>query len=48
VASGFLVSAPAPRACERCDYRLVCGPYEEQRASRKSKLMPLLQIREMP
>jgi ATP-dependent helicase/nuclease subunit B len=48
VASGFLVSAPTPGACERCDYRLVCGPYEEQRASRKSKLMPLLQIREMP
>jgi CRISPR/Cas system-associated exonuclease Cas4 (RecB family) len=50
IASGFLVAAPATGACEWCDYRLVCGPYEEQRTLRKSKtqLLELLQIREMP
>jgi CRISPR/Cas system-associated exonuclease Cas4 (RecB family) len=31
----FLPALPAPGECERCDYRKVCGPYEEQRAGRK-------------
>ncbi|MGH7780757.1 MAG: PD-(D/E)XK nuclease family protein [Candidatus Binataceae bacterium] len=28
---GFLPAAPAERECEWCDYRRVCGPYEERR-----------------
>jgi len=32
--NGFLPAAPAPRGCEWCDYRPVCGPYEELRTSR--------------
>jgi CRISPR/Cas system-associated exonuclease Cas4 (RecB family) len=32
---GFLPAAPAARACAWCDYRPVCGPYEEVRVERK-------------
>jgi len=44
---GFLPAAPAPRGCEWCDYRPVCGPYEEQRAAKKrqDKLAPLHALR---
>jgi CRISPR/Cas system-associated exonuclease Cas4 (RecB family) len=44
---GFLPAAPVARGCEWCDYRPVCGPYEELRTSRKrqDKLAPLLQLR---
>jgi CRISPR/Cas system-associated exonuclease Cas4 (RecB family) len=44
---GFLPAAPAPRGCEWCDYRPVCGPYEEQRTKKKrqDKLAPLLELR---
>ncbi len=31
----FLPAAPARGACTFCDYRVVCGPYEEQRTARK-------------
>ena len=31
----FLPAAPAEGQCERCDYRVVCGPYEEHRSARK-------------
>src|SRR5439155_23133783 len=31
----FLPAAPAEGQCERCDYRAVCGPYEEYRSARK-------------
>ena len=31
----FFPAAPGPRQCERCDYRVVCGPYEEYRSLRK-------------
>jgi len=31
----FLVPAPKPGACNRCDFRDVCGPYEELRIARK-------------
>jgi CRISPR/Cas system-associated exonuclease Cas4 (RecB family) len=31
----FLPAAPADRECARCDYRVVCGPYEEYRSGRK-------------
>jgi RecB family exonuclease len=34
---GFLPAAPRADACKNCDYRVVCGPYEEERAGRKSK-----------
>jgi CRISPR/Cas system-associated exonuclease Cas4 (RecB family) len=37
VADGFIVAAPAPRACTWCDFRSVCGPREEARVSRKAK-----------
>jgi ATP-dependent helicase/nuclease subunit B len=31
----FLPAAPDERECEFCDYRIVCGPYEEMRYARK-------------
>lgn len=31
----FLPAAPEPGGCEYCDYRIVCGPYEELRAAGK-------------
>jgi RecB family exonuclease len=34
---GFLAAAPAPNACAWCDFRSVCGPYEEQRIKHKSQ-----------
>ena len=34
---GFLPAAPRAKACEHCDYTVVCGPYEEERSARKSK-----------
>jgi ATP-dependent helicase/nuclease subunit B len=40
--------APSKGACDYCDYRPVCGPYEELRARRKDrdKLVPLARLRE--
>ena len=35
LSSGFLPAAPAKDACVWCDYRRVCGPYEEIRTARK-------------
>jgi ATP-dependent helicase/nuclease subunit B len=37
VGQGFLVAAPAERACTWCDFRPVCGPREEERIKRKAK-----------
>ncbi|HEX4355069.1 MAG TPA: PD-(D/E)XK nuclease family protein, partial [Polyangiales bacterium] len=34
LAEGFLPAAPSVGACERCSYRVVCGPYEEERVER--------------
>ncbi len=34
IASGFLPPVPEKDACGFCDYRIVCGPYEELRAGR--------------
>jgi ATP-dependent helicase/DNAse subunit B len=31
----FLPAAPEPRGCDYCDYRVICGPYEELRAAGK-------------
>ncbi len=37
IATGFLPTAPIAGACNLCDYRPICGPYEEQRTRRKPK-----------
>jgi RecB family exonuclease len=44
---GFLPAAPRKDACKKCEYRVVCGPYEEERSARKSKpeLKPLRDLR---
>lgn len=46
----FLPAAPAEKQCERCDYRVVCGPYEEERSARKpqDRLDPLNTLRGLP
>ncbi len=50
LAEGFLPAAPAPGACAYCEYRPVCGPYEETRAGKKSpeRLLKLRALRELP
>ena len=37
LAAGFLPAAPRDGACRYCDYRIVCGPYEEIRLRRKDQ-----------
>jgi CRISPR/Cas system-associated exonuclease Cas4 (RecB family) len=46
----FLPAAPDEGACRWCDYRPVCGPYEELRVSRKHQpgLAALKKLRELP
>jgi len=34
---GFFPPAPREGACDACGYRLVCGPHEERRATRKDE-----------
>ena len=50
IRTGFLPAAPARDACKFCDYRSVCGPYEEERARRKhpDRLEPLIELRAQP
>ena len=50
IEEGFFPAAPQAGACGLCDYRPVCGPYEEQRAKRKlpERLEPLIAIRNLP
>ncbi len=36
IAEGFLPAAPARGDCDYCDYRRVCGPYEEERVNHKT------------
>jgi CRISPR/Cas system-associated exonuclease Cas4 (RecB family) len=50
LAEPFLPAAPADGACRWCDYRTVCGPYEEMRVRRKRKpeLEPLMSLRKLP
>jgi CRISPR/Cas system-associated exonuclease Cas4 (RecB family) len=50
IGSGFLAPAPQKDACAYCDYRLVCGPYEETRLSRKQRdrLEALQDLRSLP
>jgi ATP-dependent helicase/nuclease subunit B len=51
IEGGFLPPAPAKDACSVCDYRMVCGPYEERRLGKKDRhdvrLEPLTEIRGM-
>jgi len=52
ISSGFLPPAPEKDACKICDYRVVCGPYEELRFAqykdrRDERLEPLAEIRGM-
>jgi CRISPR/Cas system-associated exonuclease Cas4 (RecB family) len=35
IAKGSLPAVPAKDACDNCDYRIVCGPHEGIRVSRK-------------
>ena len=48
--AGFLPAAPDVRECDWCDYKRVCGPYEERRVKGKpaARLKPLKTLREMP
>ena len=51
IARGFLPAAPRKDGCRWCDYRLVCGPYEESRVKnrkRRAELEPLFDLRGMP
>jgi len=47
---GFFPAAPAKDACAYCDYRPICGPYEELRARGKKRepLVQLGKLREAP
>ena len=47
---GFLPAAPGNRSCAWCDFRVVCGPHEEQRVRMKSadRLGDLQALRGMP
>jgi ATP-dependent helicase/nuclease subunit B len=47
--SGFLPAAPAEGECRWCDYRRVCGPYEERRSAIKpaARIAALRKLREM-
>ena len=46
---GFLPAAPAKNACTWCDYKAVCGPYEQVRVERKpaDRLAALARLRGM-
>jgi hypothetical protein len=46
----FLAAAPGAGACTFCDYRMVCGPFEERRAGKKNKgaMGDLLALRDLP
>lgn len=48
ISKPFLPAAPAADECDRCEYRIVCGPYEEIRVARKPPdwLDPLIRLRE--
>jgi RecB family exonuclease len=49
IADGFLPAAPGRGACAWCDYRRVCGPYEEIRTARKpdARLADLVRLRSL-
>jgi ATP-dependent helicase/nuclease subunit B len=47
---GDLAAAPAEGACTWCDFRVVCGPSEEERTARKppDRLRDLAELRSRP
>jgi ATP-dependent helicase/nuclease subunit B len=48
---GFLPAAPAKDACRYCDYRPICGPWEEERTGKKKdqgELDALKALRRLP
>jgi CRISPR/Cas system-associated exonuclease Cas4 (RecB family) len=47
LAAGFVPAAPREGGCMWCDYRMICGPYEETRIRRKpaTRLESLQQLR---
>jgi len=49
IADGFLPAAPAEGGCRWCDYRMVCGPYEEMRVAQKppARLAALERLRRL-
>ncbi len=49
LAKGVMPAAPREDACGRCDYAVVCGPYEKERVLRKppGELQRLVQLREV-
>ena len=50
IEDGVILPAPRRDACAWCDYRVVCGPWEETRARRKddTKLVDLQALRRLP
>ena len=50
IGEGFLPAAPREESCASCDYRAVCGPYEELRTGLKDgrPLESLRQLRSLP
>ena len=46
---GFFPALPRTGACDRCDFRAVCGPYEQTRPARKDRapVRPLLELRKL-
>ncbi len=50
LAHGFLPAAPKEDACEVCEYRAICGPYERERVAKKKQepLEPLFRLRNLP
>ena len=50
IETGVILPAPRPGACAWCDFRVVCGPWEEIRVLRKddTKLVDLQVLRRMP
>jgi ATP-dependent helicase/nuclease subunit B len=47
IAAPFLVAAPREDACVYCDFKEVCGPYEEIRFARKKDIQQLMQLKIM-
>jgi CRISPR/Cas system-associated exonuclease Cas4 (RecB family) len=39
IAAGFLPPAPREKGCDYCDFRRVCGPYEERRVFKKDQIL---------
>lgn len=48
IARTFLPAAPAAGQCVICDYKLVCGPREQERTARKETFYPLEDLRRLP